>query len=91
MDIKVKLFYSELRRRIGDRDAVTVSGNTVGECLADLVKKYPGVEKLIFDDRGQLLKHVFVFVNVESMYKADLNKALTANDQLIIAVLMLGG
>jgi molybdopterin converting factor small subunit len=91
MDIKVKLFYSELRRRIGDRDSVMVSGNTVGECLDDLVQKYPGVEKLIFDDRGQLLKHVFVFINVESMYKADMNKALTANDQLIIAVLMLGG
>jgi molybdopterin converting factor small subunit len=91
MNVKVKLFYPELQRRIGDLAEITVTGNTVGECLHDLEEQYPGAEKLIFDDQGQLLKPLFVFVNTESMYKAELNKKVTDNDVLIIAMLMLGG
>jgi molybdopterin converting factor small subunit len=91
MNIKVKIFYSELQRRIGNPESITVSGDTVGECLRDLVKRYPGAGELIFDKHSQLLEKVFVFVNAESMYKADLNKTVTATDELILAVLMLGG
>ena len=63
----------------------------MGECLDDLVRRYPGADKLLFDARGALLKPVYVFVNAESMYKADLAKPVSEKDELIVAVLATGG
>ncbi|OFW57957.1 MAG: hypothetical protein A2133_07685 [Actinobacteria bacterium RBG_16_64_13] len=91
MSVKVRIFYPELRRLVDSPDEVRVSGATVGECLADLAERYPGAGKLLLDARGHLLPQVYVFVNMESMYKADLARAVTAKDELIIAVLASGG
>jgi molybdopterin converting factor small subunit len=91
MSVKVRIFYPELRRLMESLDEVRATGGTVGECLADLVKRYPGAGKLLFDARGELLPPVYVFVNMESMYKADLAKAVTGKDELILAVLASGG
>lgn len=91
MSVKVKIFYSELQGLAGGRDDIQVEGATVGECLADLVRRFPGCEALLFDSRGDLLKRVYVFVNRESMFKADPAKAVGDNDVLIIAVLATGG
>ena len=36
--------------------------------------RHPGVAELLFDARGKLLPPVYVFVNMEGMYKADLDE-----------------
>jgi len=46
---------------------------------------------LLFDKRGQLLPSVYVHVNMEGMFKADLSQPVTADDELILAVLASGG
>lgn len=89
--VKVKIFYPELRRAIEDPGDVWVDGTTVGECLEDLVKRHPGVEKLMFDSRGKLLKRVYVFVNAEGMFKAEFARSVSDRDELIVAVLAAGG
>ena len=91
MSVKVRIFYPELSRLVGGPDEVRVDGTTVGECLSDLVRRYPQAEKLLFDVRGTLLKPVYVFVNAEGMYKADLARAVGEKDELILAVLATGG
>ena len=91
MGVKVKVFYPDLKKLINDQDVVTVEGRTVGECLNDLVKKYPGAEKLIFDKQGRLLKQVYVYVNAEGLNKADFTRTVTEKDELILAVLITGG
>jgi molybdopterin converting factor small subunit len=91
MSVKVRVFYPELQRLVDTADEIRVDGQTVGECLDDLVRQYPGAEGLLFDARGGLLKPVYVFVNAESMYKADLARAVSAKDELILAVLATGG
>lgn len=91
MSVKVRAFYPELQRLTGGSDEIRVDGATVGECLADLVRQYPGVGGLIFDGRGELLKPVYVFVNRESMFKADFARTVTDKDELILAVLATGG
>jgi molybdopterin converting factor small subunit len=89
--VGVNIFYPELRRLIGSQNEVQVDGATVGECLQELVQRYPGADKLLFDQRGRLLKPVYVFVNAESMFKADLTQAVGDKDELILAVLATGG
>jgi molybdopterin converting factor small subunit len=91
MSITVKAFYPELRRLAGEPDEIQVSGATVGECLDDLVRQYPGTEKLLFDGGGRLLKPVYVYVNREGMFKADFSRPVTDKDELILAVLATGG
>ena len=91
MSVKVRVFYPELQRLVAGPDEIRVDGETVGECLDDLVRRHPGAQKLIFDPRGGLLKPVYVFVNAESMYKADLARPVSGKDELILAVLATGG
>lgn len=89
--MKVRLFYPALQQLLGGTGQVEVEGTTVGECLADLTRRRPGVSKLLFDSQGRLLRRVYVFVNAESMNKADFSQALSEGDVLIIAVLATGG
>jgi molybdopterin converting factor small subunit len=91
MSVKVRIFYSELRAAIEEQGDVWVDGATVGECLKDLVKRHPGVERLMFDSRGRLLKRVYVFVNAEGMQKAEFARPVSDRDELIVAVLASGG
>jgi hypothetical protein len=91
MSVKIRAFYPDLQRLFDDPDDVRVVGLTVGECLADLVSRYPGAGKLLFDTRGKLLKQVHVFVNSEGMFKPELTKPVHEGDQLIIAVMAIGG
>jgi len=91
VSVKVNIFYPALRALIGHTDEVRLEGSTVGECLDNLVSRYPGARELLFDPNGRLLKHVYVYVNFESMFKADLNRPVTDKDELILAVLAIGG
>jgi hypothetical protein len=91
MSVGLRVFYPELQRLIASPGETQVEGSTVGECLADLVKRYPETRKLLFDSRGDLRKRVYVFVNAEGMYKAEFARPVTEKDVLILAVLATGG
>jgi molybdopterin converting factor small subunit len=91
MAIKINIFYPTVQQCLDNRDSVEVDGSTVGECLDDLVRQFPAVGKWIFDERHQLLKPVFVYVNAESTYKVDLARPVKSKDELILAVLVTGG
>lgn len=90
MGVKLRVFYPELRQLLGAAE-VDLDGTTVGQCLNDLVQKYPGARELLFDSRGELFDRVYVFVNAEGMFKADLAQPVTDEDVLLLAVLASGG
>ncbi len=91
MSVRVKIFHEELRRAMGDPGEIRVEGSTVGECLKDLVRRYPGAEPFMFDSQGRLHKRFYVFVNQESMFKADFDRPVTDKDELILVVLATAG
>jgi hypothetical protein len=91
MGVRVRIFYPDLQRLISGQGETWAEGSTVGECLTDLVERYPGAEKLLFDARGDLPKRVYVFVNAEGMQKAEFARPVTEKDVLILAVLATGG
>jgi molybdopterin converting factor small subunit len=91
MSIKVNIFYPQLKQLIASPDSVAVNGSTVGECLDDLVRQFPGAGSLLFDEQGQLLRQVFAFVNAESTQKINLAEPVKEGDELIIAVLITAG
>jgi hypothetical protein len=91
LNIKVNLFYPKLQQLTGPGNRVEATGGTIGECLKDLVRQFPGAEKLLFDESGRILKHVFVYINAESTHPPALSAPVKVGDALLIAVLVTGG
>ena len=54
-----------LKQKAGDRADHAVSGATVLEALRDLERAQPGLGGWILDERGEIRRHINVFVNGE--------------------------
>ena len=52
-----------LRKLAGGRSDHPVGGGTVGEALRELERSQPPVSGWILDERGQIRRHINVFVN----------------------------
>ncbi len=90
MGIKIKI-HPILHQYTNNQEIAEVNGNTVGECLNDLIKQFPRVEKGLFDKNGKLLSYVDVYVNKESAYPEELNKPVKDGDELYIVIIIGGG
>lgn len=90
MSVTVSI-HQTLRHLIGDQVTVEVSGTTVGECLYDLVKQFPGVEPRLFDKKRKLLNYIDIYVNTESSYPEELAKPVKDGDELHITLIIAGG
>jgi molybdopterin converting factor small subunit len=80
-----------LRHLTGDRATVEVEGDRVGECLADLVEQFPGIEAKLFGQQGKLLNYIEIYVNLESSYPEELEKPVEEGDVLSITMMIAGG
>jgi molybdopterin converting factor small subunit len=90
MNIKIHL-YSSLQRYAGNKRIVEVNGTTVGECLDDLVRQYPSMAPMLFDDTGKSLDKVFISINLESTYREKMNAPVKKNDDLYLILIVAGG
>jgi molybdopterin converting factor small subunit len=75
----------------GNGSVVEVKGNTVGECLDNLVKQFPDAKKHFFSSKGILFENISIYVNGESTYPKQLAKPVKDGDELNILVLIGGG
>jgi molybdopterin converting factor small subunit len=73
-------------------DTLEVTGNTVGQCLDDLIKQYPESRDWLFDQSG-LIKVLISINNVETVAfdKKGLDRILKADDELQIFAVFGGG
>ena len=74
-----------------NKGTVEVNGTTVGQCLNHLVKQFPGIEKAVFDKKGNLLNYIDIYVNQESAYPEELAKPVKDGDELYIIITLAGG
>jgi len=70
---------------------VSLEGGTVGECLDDLIKQFPGMEKALFAKKDQLLKNVEIYLNRESAYPNELGNPVKDGDEIHLVVMLAGG
>jgi len=68
---------------------VEVAGGTLGEILADLDRRYPGIRFRMIDEQDRMRAHMRFFVNGAQVF--DLAHALSAGDQLQIVQALSGG
>ena len=90
MSTKIHL-YSNLQRYADNQPVVEVDGNSVGQCLGNLVKKFPAFSKILFDKNGKLLSNIYVSVNLNSVKGEPLEKPVNDSDQLYIILIVAGG
>lgn len=90
MSIKMNI-HRNLRHLTNGRQSVNVKGNTVGQCLKDLVHQFPDIKPELFDKKGKLLSYVDIYVNLESSYPEELAKAVHDEDEITITLMLCGG
>jgi molybdopterin converting factor small subunit len=68
-----------------------VEGKNVRECLQDLLKKYPPLEKEVFAKNGKLNALIEVYLNGESAYPDELVKPVKDGDRISLVYILSGG
>lgn len=86
------LIPTALRQFTESKDAVEVSGATVGEALNELTTQYPNLKKNLFTDAGKLRSFVNVYVNDEDIrYLDKTDTKLEGSSTLSIVPSIAGG
>jgi molybdopterin converting factor small subunit len=80
-----------LQHYAGDKESVKVKGNTIQECLNDLIKQYPTMKKMVFDENGQLHTYVSIFAANEIVYSDQLDKPIKDGETIHILYIIGGG
>ena len=56
-----------LKYYLDNQSEVTLKGETVGDILRNLSKQYPKINSHIFDNNGQIRRHINLFVNADNI------------------------
>jgi molybdopterin converting factor small subunit len=88
--VKVHLHLT-LRQFTNGQEIIDVKGTTVGECLKNVVKKYPGMESSLFGKNGKLSNIVEIYVNLQSAYPNELAKQVKDGDEIHVTMMLAGG
>lgn len=90
MSIKVHIHKTH-RQSTDGKEVVKTAGNSVGECLKNLVETYPGMQDVLFEKNGKLRNLIEVYVNHESAYPNELKKAVKDGDEIHLTFMLAGG
>ena len=83
--------HQSLRNLTDGKAVVEVDGNTVGDCLNNLVQRFPGIKPKLFDRKGKLLNYVDIYVNLKSSYPEELAMPVKDGDKLSVTLIIAGG
>ena len=90
MSVTINL-HPNLYQLTNSQPIVKVKGNTVGQCLDDLIRQFPQIKSWVFDKKGKLHNYVDIYVNQESSYPEELAKPVKDGDELHITMIIAGG
>jgi molybdopterin converting factor small subunit len=89
--VSIEISLHKTHRRYTDgKEIVEVEGKTVGECLKDLVKKYPPLNEEIFKN-GKLNSLIEVYLNGASAYPNELAKPVKNGDKISLVYMLSSG
>jgi len=90
MSVKITI-PSYLQPFADNRAVVEVDQSTVAQCLDNLVKQFPEIEKMLFTRNGDLHPYVGIYINGEDAYPEELSKSVKNGDELLIMYIIGGG
>ena len=74
-----------------DKKEIAVDGGTIGECLENLIEKFPALKPDLFNKNGRLHNDIIIYLNNKTTYPEQLAKAVQDGDELNISILIGGG
>ncbi|MCL2723004.1 MAG: MoaD/ThiS family protein [Polyangiaceae bacterium] len=90
MEIIVRI-PAALRTLTGGADEVKGAGSTVGDVIADLETRHPGLRDRLLDEKG-VRRFINIYVGEEDVrFTGGLSTALKAGDQISIVPAIAGG
>jgi len=89
--MSIKINVSALHHYTDGQQVVEVNGSTVGQCLDQLVKQFPGIAPCLFDKDDKLHSDIDIYTNGKSAYPEELAKLVKDGDELHITFLIGGG
>ena len=90
MAIQINLHKTH-RQHTDGKESVEVEGKTIGECLKDLIRKYPPLGKEVFGKNGKLSGIVEVYLNGATAYPDELAKPVKDGDTIQLVYFLAGG
>ncbi len=91
MSVTINILHLSLRQLADNHSVVQTEGKTIGECLDDLIKQFPEIQRGLFDREGRLLAYVYFYVNGKGAYPTNLSEPIKDGDELTISLLLAGG
>jgi molybdopterin converting factor small subunit len=81
-----------LRKLTQGAEEVAAAGHTIGELIADLEKRFPGIKERICDDAGAVRRFVNIFVRDEDIrFLQNLDTPVGDKDEVSIVPAIAGG
>ncbi len=90
MSVKINI-HPFLSQHTDNQDVVEVNGATVGQCLKELVTRFPALKQWLFEKNGKLNRLVEIYVNNETSYPEELAKPVKDGDEIHILIIIAGG
>ncbi len=83
MPVTVQI-HEKFRPSTGEQPSAEVDGRTIGECLTNLIARFPALARDLFAGKGKLSPRVDILVNGESAYPEELVRRVMPGDELYI-------
>jgi len=72
-------------------ETLEVDGQTVGECLAEIMRRYPTLKKMLVDQSGKLHAYVGIYINDQDAYPGEMSRTVSDGDEIHIIYALAGG
>ena len=90
--VSVKIdVYPGFAHLTGGQNIVEVDGSTVGQCLEQLVIRYPEIKGTLYRKNGKLSSSVEIWVNLKTSFPEELATPVKDGDELRMLGLMILG
>ena len=81
-----------LRKLTNNEELVEVKAATIGEVIAELQSRYPGIQERLVDEKGEVRRFVNVYVNEEDIrFLNNQQTPLKDGDEISIIPAIAGG
>lgn len=86
------LAFTALLRSVAPKGELSVNGANVCDALDGVFSEFPGLKSYVLNDRGQLRKHVCVFVDGDRMTGPDaLSAPISESSEIFVMQALSGG
>ena len=86
------LIPTPLRKLTNNEESVEVNAKSVGEAIAELQARFPGIQERLVDEKGEVRRFVNVYVNEEDIrFLKNRETPLKDGDQVSIIPAIAGG